>query len=194
MQQTLDRDKYFTVQEVRKLRKACLELETADLARGRLNSNLWICVDMALSTGCRVGELARMKIEDIDFREHVITVRRLKKKHPKIDDIPLTAELAAHLRQYLGGRTAGPVVRGQRGPLTRRGWQLAWDSACRRAGIRPLSIHKARHTFGKVMWDKTKDLRLVQELLGHSNSHTTEIYAHVEWEKMQRATEKIFDD
>jgi len=187
----LDRDDYLTDDEVRKLRRSCRDWDIADRTVGReTGPNVWLVVDMALSTGLRVSELAALIVWDIDYVNGAIRVQRRKKRTMVHEYIPLTPRLAEHLRDYLGKRDNGAIVEGQRGPLTRRGWQQAWLSACRRAGVRPLSIHKARHTLATVLYRCTHDLRLVQDQLGHSNPATTTIYAGVSFEDRAKGIEK----
>lgn len=249
MERKLDRSKYLSAAEVKKLRaywQAAAEAENGDDYRPATHA--WMVVDLALGTGLRVSELAALKVEDIDFKGCSISVERRKKKrtlaklqkalsdsetlarlpgtHPDIlarlqkdiaklksklasahkmngnstrDEIPLAPELAKHLWAYLDGRTSGPVVLGQRGPLTRRGWQLAWNAALQKAGVRHVKMHGSRHTFASAVWaqmvrEGNPDPRVLQELLGHSSSQTTEIYTHVTWEKMTAAAGRLYKD
>ncbi len=191
----LTRSRYLSETEVHTLRRACQDWALADGVKGRAGGvKTWMVVDLALTTGLRVSELTALTVADLDFIGKAIAVQRRKKKQPVKEFIPLPSKLADHLKGYLNGRTAGPIVLGKRGPLTRRGWQQAWLQACQRAGVRPLSIHKARHTAATILYRHTHDLRLVQKQLGHSSPAVTQVYADVTFEDMGKAGESMFKD
>lgn len=210
MERKLDRTMYLSDREIEKLRSYWKEQATLGrtppvlrrIRKGQSyrkktrGQHLWMIVDLALSTGLRVSELAALRVEDFDWEEGTIRVVRRKKRatKPVTDYLPLSEALAKHLSTYLEGRTSGIVIIGIQGPLTRRGWQGAWNTACKRAGIRPLSIHKARHTCATVLYRHTHDLRLVQVQLGHSRMDITERYAHVSFDEMKKAAEKMYDE
>jgi integrase len=185
---------YFDDLEVKRLRRACEDWAIADGTQGRTTGrNVWMIVDLAISTGLRVSELAGLTISDLDYPAGAIRVQRRKKREEVTEYVPLSPKLADHLKDYIGTRTDGPVVLGQRGPMSSRGWQQAWLHACRKAEVRQLSIHKARHTAATILYRNTHDLRLVQKQLGHSDPGTTAIYADVSFQDMQSAAAKMFD-
>lgn len=191
---TMTRDKYLSDAEIKQLKKICIDRAIADRARDRINGpKTWMAVDLALSTGLRVSELAKLTVEDIDWVNNAISVLRRKKRRakPVREWLPIPGKLREHLKDYLGDRTSGHIVLGQRGGLSSFGWQKVWLAAVRRAGIRPLSIHKARHTVGTRLYASTHDLRLVQIQLGHTDPATTAIYASVSFEDQARGVEKM---
>ena len=154
-------------------------------------------MDVALQTGLRVGELANINIEDIDLRRKALKVTRLKKARKRPETLPISKELARHLKEYLKAarRRKGPLFLGKRGPLSRQGLQRIWKVAVKRACLpSELSIHSARHTAATTMLKKTKNLRLVQKMLGHSNpTVTANMYADVSFEDMQDGINGLYD-
>ena len=192
---SIDRTKYMDEREVKKLRKAVIAWNDADLFRGRLQGPLtWLVVDVALQTGLRVGELAELKVKDIDFRRKAIKVVRLKKKKKVSETLGISDDLTAHLKDYLGERTTGFLFVGKRGRLHREGLQRIWKNAILRAGLpKELSIHSARHTMGFLLLKKTKNLRQVQKQLGHSSpAVTANIYADVSFDEMREGVNGLY--
>jgi integrase len=73
-----------------------------DLKKGRIHGPLaWMVVDLALSTGLRVSEMADLKIQDIDFKRGSLTVIRLKRKKKRKETMAIGKDLLDHLREYL---------------------------------------------------------------------------------------------
>ena len=77
----IDREKYMDADEVRQLRTVTEAKSIVDLKKGRMQGPLaWMLVDLALSTGLRVSEMADLKIQDLDFKRGSMKVVRLKRK------------------------------------------------------------------------------------------------------------------
>lgn len=210
----MNRDRYLSIDEVAKLRTVTETLASHDerhhLKQGGLT---WLLVDLALSTGLRVSEIALIKLEDVDAKRGYITVTRLKKREKtgviKPDGKPeyrrrvvreplaVSPELLAHVQGYAKARglKKGPLFVGQRGPLTKLGLQQIWRMAIQRAGLPiELSIHCARHTLATHLLRKTKNLRQVQLQLGHSSpAVTANMYAGVTFEEMQAGVTGLYD-
>lgn len=192
---SIDRTKYLDESEVKKLRNTTLAWNDADLLKGRIQGTLtWLVVDVALQTGLRVGELAELKVSDIDFKRKAVKVVRLKKKKKKSETLAISDSLVAHLKYYLGERTSGWLFMGKRGRLHREGLQRIWKNAIKRAGLpKELSIHSARHTMGFLLLKKTKNLRQVQKQLGHSSpAVTANIYADVSFDEMREGVNGLY--
>ena len=136
-----------------------------------------VAISLCGFAGLRVNEARELRMGDVDSQNAEITVRG---KGGKVRYVPLAPELQNILADYLREQhmiwsPPDPWIvltdRGIRGAITRAG---------ARAGIdRPVSSHDLRMTFGSVVYDKTKDLRVTQELLGHSSSQTTERYTGI---------------
>lgn len=138
----------------------------------------------ALYTGGRVSQLVALKLDDIDMEERRVTFRKHKGKHPYI--VYISGAVAADLRDYLNWRTALFPDSEFLFP-TRSGRQMR----VRHAQAIPhryklqLKLHQLRHTFATQALRTTKDLRLVQELMGHVSVATTARYLTV-WDDTKR--------
>ena len=136
---------------------------------------------LAYSAGLRVGEIVRLKTEDIDAQRRMIHVRGAKGRKDRytiISDAAL-ATIKEYLREYGAHEWLFPGVHPGR-HITTRTAEAIFEHACRSAGItKEVSIHSLRHSFATHLLESGVDLRYIQELLGHKNSKTTEIYTHV---------------
>ena len=199
-----DRTKYMDAREVKLLRATAENRAVHDLKAGRKGGVLaWAVVDTALSTGLRVGEIAALKVGDVDGKRGGLTVTRLKRKKPEAETLAIGPDLAEHLREFIAWKAdAGePVGRadalfaGKRGPLTTQGLQQIWKAAIRRAGLpAELSIHSARHTMAVHLLGRTGNLRQVQKQLGHASPATTaNMYADVTFSDMQDGVAGLYE-
>ncbi len=189
---SLDRTKYMDTAEVKQLRTVTEGRALLDLRAGRVNGPLtWMLVDLALSTGLRVSEIAAANVEDVDLKRGCMTVVRLKRRKPVRESLAIGKDAVDHLKAYLTWRlarvsdldksqrkglavTKGSLFVGCRGPLTTQGLQRIWKSAIKRAGLpSELSVHSARHTIAVALLKRTGNLRQVQKQLGHSSPATT---------------------
>lgn len=157
----------------------------------------WLLVDLALSTGLRVSELADIQVEDIDFGRNFIGTWRRKKKSPRKVKRPIMVDprVMAHIKRYLGGRAHGLLFLGQGTdrPMKAQAVSKFWKSIVKRAGLPHYSIHAARHTVGHHLLRKTRNLRIVQKQLGHSSPQiTANIYADVSDEDMLAAISDLY--
>lgn len=136
---------------------------------------------LAYSSGVRVGELVKLRPEDIDAERRLIHVRGGKGRKDRVTILSDTAlrQLKVYQSKY---RPAEWLFEGEEPgkPYAIRSAQAAFEQAVKRAGIvKPVSIHDLRHSFATHMLENGTDLRYVQALLGHESSKTTEIYTHV---------------
>jgi integrase/recombinase XerD len=149
-------------------------------------------LELLYATGMRVSELVEMPLTAVDLDEGFLTVFG---KGSKERLVPVGAPALRALRRYLAevrprldrGRARGRVFLNARGgPLGRTTvWTLVKDSA-RRAGIsKAVSPHTLRHTFATHLLEGGADLAAVQELLGHADIGTTQIYTHVDREYLR---------
>ena len=156
-------------------------------------------VETAYAAGLRISELAAADLASLDLRRGEIRVMgKGRKERIGLLGRPACTALAAYLEDgrpiLLERRTGGdapPVeifLNHLGGPLGVRGLRYRFDRLCIRAGL-PLGIspHTLRHSFATHLLDGGADLRVVQELLGHENLATTQIYTHVSPGRLQAA-------
>lgn len=146
-------------------------------------------LELLYATGIRVSELAELPLVALELDEGFITVLG---KGAKERLVPVGAPALRAVVRYLretrprldrgGGRAKGRVFLNSRGgPLSRVAvWTLVKGSA-RRAGLtKKVSPHTLRHTFATHLLEGGADLAAVQELLGHADIGTTQIYTHLD--------------
>ena len=193
----IDRNKYMDMKEAKQLRTVTEARAIVDLRAGRVRGVIaWMLVDLALSTGLRVGEMAALQIKDVDFKRGCVSVIRLKRKKKIKETLALGKEIAQHLKEYIAWaeRKKGPLFVGSRGPLTTQGLQRIWKRSVNLAGLpKELSIHSARHTIAVQLLKKTGNLRQVQKQLGHASPATTaNMYADISFEDMQNGLNGLY--
>ncbi len=150
-------------------------------------------IEVLYSTGMRVSELTGLKLGDVDWEARLV---RCLGKGNKERVCPVGEPAMAALERYLRRRyrrgqprEAGhPLFVGRRNqPLTREHvWRLV-RSAAARAGIQQrVTPHTMRHSFATHMLAGGADLRVIQEILGHAQVTTTQIYTHVDRERLRQ--------
>jgi tyrosine recombinase XerC len=172
------------------------EEEVSALLKAVAPADEWGLRDLAIletfySTGIRISELVGLSLEDMDLIGGIIKVRGKGKKEriAPIGEYAITA-----LRAYLDGRRkqSSAVFLNRRGSrITDRGVRGIVGKYLRRANVKQgVSPHTLRHSFATHLLDRGADLRTVQELLGHANLSTTQIYTHLTTEKLKRVYDK----
>jgi integrase/recombinase XerC len=138
------------------------------------------------ATGVRVSELAGIRVEDIDFGAQTI---RIKGKGGKIRTVFIDGDTLGEVRAFIGDRREGPLFPGQMGkPLSPRTIQFIFREYAP-PGITP---HKLRHSYASELYTRSKNLKVVQENLGHSSIKTTEIYLHTDVEERKKVYQEFF--
>jgi len=167
--------------------------ETVALMDARLpraNARDAAVVELLYASGLRVSELVGLDLRDVDLAG--MTVRVLG-KGGKERMVPFGGAADRALREHLGerGAAAGAVFLNRRGGrLTVRSVHTIVRHRAAAAGIgRRVSPHTLRHTFATHLLDSGADLRMIQELLGHSRLSTTQRYTHVGSDQLM----KIYD-
>lgn len=171
--------KYLTVAEV----EALLAVPDTSTPLGLRDRAI---IEVLYGAGLRVSELAALDVADVDtIQAQVRVVGKGKKERVGL----LGRQAVRAVRAYLeAGRpallskrpTSALWLNHRGGRLTARGVAFILSKAAKQTDIRtPVSPHVLRHTFATHLLDGGADLRVVQELLGHANLSTTQIYTHV---------------
>jgi integrase/recombinase XerC len=158
-----------------------LERLRGDGALGLRNRAL---VELVYSAGLRSAEAVGLDLQDVDFEQELVHVRG---KGGKERAVPLGEEAAYRLSVYL--REGRPqLARGAENALflSARGRRLD-TSALRRLVPNP---HRLRHAFATHLLEGGADLRVIQELLGHSSLSTTQVYSHVDARRLRRVYDR----
>jgi integrase/recombinase XerD len=144
-------------------------------------------LEFAYATGARVSEIVGVQLQDVMYEEGIV---RLFGKGAKQRLVPVgrralgaVALYAREIRPGLDrGKTRGKLFLNARGtPLSRVGAWGVIKQAAKRAGIaKRVSPHTLRHTFATHLLEGGADLRAVQEMLGHADLATTQLYTHVD--------------
>ena len=148
------------------------------------------------STGIRVGELVGLDKEDIDFISGVLKVCGKGRKERLV---PIGDKALRAIRAYF--EKIGVSDINERKPVfINKSKRRVSDRAVRRIVHKyihktslneNISPHSLRHSFATHMLDRGADLRSVQELLGHANLSTTQIYTHVTTERLKSIYDKV---
>jgi site-specific recombinase XerD len=136
---------------------------------------------LTYSAGLRVGEVVRLKPEDIDGKRMLIHIKGAKGRKDRYTLLSRTALeiLRQYWRKYKPEKWLfGGAKEGRH--LSIRSVDKIFRNACDKDGInKDVSVHTLRHSFATHLLEGGTDLRYIQELLGHVHSKTTEIYTHV---------------
>jgi integrase/recombinase XerC len=146
--------------------------------------------ELFYSSGLRLSELVALNLIDIDVEVGSLRVRSGKGK--KSRDLPVGKKAIEALQRWFDVRqslakASEPAVfistRG--GRLGNRSVQLRLQRWCQKIGLpEHVHPHMLRHSFASHMLESSRDLRAVQELLGHSNISTTQIYTHLDFQHL----------
>lgn len=171
--------------EIRQLLETCAAEDVSALRDGAL-------LEMMYATGARVSEITGVKVQDVNLDMGYV---RYFGKGGKERVVPLGRVAINMIRRYLAARQEGGpslssspfLFPGRKGGRLRR--ETIWKMVRRRAlqaGIRAgFHPHTLRHSFATVLLHNGMDLRYVQELLGHASVSTTQIYTHVDKERLR---------
>lgn len=180
------------INQVRQLLEQPAKLSTSEAKRDRA------MLELLYASGMRISELVALNMDDVNLdREFYV---RAFGKGRKERIIPLYEQIARTIKQYIDeerpklsrGRKEEALFLNARGErLTRQGFWQKLKEYAKSAGLSSqISPHTLRHSFATHMLSGGADLRSVQELLGHANISTTQVYTHLTTEHARRTYDK----
>lgn len=151
-------------------------------------------VELIYSSGLRLAEAVSLDINDIDWGDAMLTVTG---KGRKTRTLPVGSHALTALKNWLEARklytqndeqALFTTQRGQR--ISHRAVQMRLQQLSIKQGMdNPVHPHMLRHSFASHILESSGDLRLVQELLGHANITTTQVYTHLDFQHLA----KVYD-
>jgi site-specific recombinase XerD len=164
-------------------------------SHGRVDGQLTAAVRLMVATGLRVGELCKLRVQDISPDGGSLRVhgKGSRDRVAYIADLAFRAELRALVdcRRRLDGVGASLFVNRNGSRLRPQSVRTKLHRAAEAAGLaRRITPHMLRHTAATLLIETGVDIRIVQRLLGHSSIATTEIYTHVSDETLRTTLER----
>lgn len=160
--------------------------EVKSLINSVKNDKHRLIISLLYSSGLRLSELINLKVGDMEFDEKIGWVRSGKGGKDRL--FILSTNLVGDLKKHVSNKNeADYVFSGRKEQMTARNVQKIVYLATKKAGInKPVHVHTLRHSFATHLLESGEDIRKIQELLGHSNLNTTQIYTHVSTEELKK--------
>lgn len=200
----IDGFKYFNESQIKLIRRTAKDQAIIDKAKGNITSiREWMAIDLITSTGMRVSEAANIRCGDIKtkYGESAIFIREGKGSKSRTVQIP--DSLKKHFKSFLKWKADrneattdnDHLFIGQRGPWTAQAVQQAVKKYLKQLNLYESgkSVHALRHSYAVNFYKQEKDLIALQKQLGHSSIQTTQIYADVTAEDIQRQIKGLWN-
>lgn len=154
--------------------------EIVDIVSQIKNLKHKLAVSLGYAAGLRVSEIINLKLKDFDLEESIIHVKNAKGRKDRITIFP--EKLKNDFQNFITGKDKNDFIfeSNRGGKLTTTSLQKVFKKALKKSGIKKeATFHSLRHSFATHLLENGTDVRYVQELLGHSNIRTTQIYTKV---------------
>ena len=171
----------------RKLPTVLTKEEIRRLLSVTTNPKHKLLIEFMYSSGLRVSECVALKFDDLDFNEKIGKIKHGKGNKERY--IILSDNLIIHLNSYLNERkySSAYIFSVKERPITTRQAQKVVKDAAKKAGIKKrVFCHALRSSFATHLLEGGTDIRIIQELLGHSNLATTQIYTKVSTQQLKK--------
>jgi len=201
LERVTDKDPTELLESPRKKRKLPMVLKTAEVDallgapdnRSPEGVRDKAMLETLYASGLRVSELVNLKARDVSFE---VGYLRTTGKGSKDRVVPLGAVALECLKKYLeesrtamlkGRRSDSMFVTRRGGPMTRQGFWKLIKKYAKKAGIeKDISPHVLRHSFATHLLEHGADLRSVQMMLGHADISTTQLYTHLDSDRIKK--------
>jgi integrase/recombinase XerD len=171
-----------------------LSKEEVKLLLGSLvNKKSKLMLSLMYACGFRVSELVNLKVLDIDFDNKTGHIKQAKGKKDRIFNIPesLLEDLKAQAEKQKQENHEF-LFTSKNGQLTSRNLQKIVKAAAISAGLKKdVHCHTLRHSYATHLLENGMDIRVIQEMLGHSSISTTELYTHISSEQLKKVKSPI---
>jgi integrase/recombinase XerD len=177
----------------RKIPAVLTKDEIKQLFNSLSNKKSKLMISLIYACGFRVSELLNLKLNDLNFEEMTGYVRQAKGKKDRVFNIPKFL-LKFLKKQVLNQQESNQeyLFTGLKGKLTDRNIQKIVRIAAKKAGIdKEVHPHTLRHSFATHLLENGIDIRKIQELLGHADLSTTQIYTHISTEELKKIPSPI---
>ena len=153
-----------------------------------------LIIEMLYATGVRVSELVNIKYSDIDFNNKKIRVLGKGNKERIVYYGEYAEEvLKSYMNSHIKNENGYVFTNSKGGQLSDRGVRYIIDNIMNKLSVKVhVTPHVLRHTFATDMLNNGCDIKVVQELLGHSSLQTTEVYTHVTNERLKEVYYSCF--
>jgi len=176
-----------TPKSEKKLPIVLSKTEVRKLISNSGNERNMLIIKMLYSSGLRLSECINLKIKDIEFDEGIAWVRAGKGNKDRM--VIMAENLLRELKKYLKHKPIDQkyVFSGPHGQFSQRHIERIVKQAAENAKIqKKVTPHTLRHCFATHLLENGTDIRKIQELLGHSNLQTTQIYTRVSKEELKK--------
>mgnify|MGYP000980198388 CR=1 FL=1 len=195
MKSQLDVEKFDRPRREHKLPNVLSKEEVKVILNSLINVKHRTMLSLIYACGLRRSELLNLKPSNIDSKRGILIILNSKGKKDRI--VPISENIIEMLRNYckmykpkewlFEGQYSGDQY-------SEESLAKVLKNACTKACIKkPVTLHWLRHSYATHLLESGTDLRYIQELLGHKNSKTTEIYTHVSTKSLQKI-KSPFDD
>ncbi|MFH1712996.1 MAG: tyrosine-type recombinase/integrase, partial [Candidatus Jacksonbacteria bacterium] len=163
-----------------KLPVVLLRQDISKIIETTQNAKHKLLISLSYGAGLRVSEAINLKVQDVDLQDLTIHLKLAKGKKDRLTVFP--EKLVSDIKNLIAGKNKIDFVfaseRG--GKLTARTAQKVFENSLKKASInKQATFHSLRHSFATHLLENGVDVRYVQELLGHQNIRTTQIYTKV---------------
>lgn len=172
----------------RKIPSVLTRSEVKTLLNSIDNKKSKLMLSLIYACGFRVSEIVNLKVNDLDIKEKTGRVVQAKGRKDRLFNIPtnLKKALAKHIEDQKQ-KNQEHLFSGPKGRMTERNIQKILKKYVEKSGIKKdVHPHTLRHSFATHLLEKGVDIRKIQELLGHSDLSTTQIYTHISNEELKK--------